>query len=81
MRTGGALAVLHNGPLFRITVPVQELAAWQQPEVHAHLRDTLRHLTGDNWHFTFIRAQGSAMNGIRQRTLHLATISNSPLLT
>lgn len=55
--------------LFRITVPVQELAAWQQPEVQAHLCDTLRHLTGDNWHFTFVRAQGLAVNGIRQRAL------------
>lgn len=55
--------------LFHITVPVQELAAWQQPEVQAHLHDTLRHLTGDDWHLSFVRTQDSAVNGMRQRTL------------
>lgn len=42
---------------------------WQQPAVQACLRDTLRHVTGDDWHFTFIQSQGSAVNGLRQRTL------------
>ena len=54
---------------FHITVPVLELAAWKQPEVQAHLRDTLHHLTGDDWHFSFVQATGSAENGTRQRTL------------
>jgi len=35
MRTGGALAVLHNVPAIPHHRPCQELAAWQQPEVHA----------------------------------------------
>jgi hypothetical protein len=54
---------------FKITIPVRELAAWQQPVVQACLRDTLRHLTGDNWQFSFIRAQDLAVDDLRQRTL------------
>ena len=54
---------------FHIIIPVQELAAWQQAGVQEYLRDTLRHLTGDDWRFSFVRAEGSTVNGIRQRTL------------
>lgn len=54
---------------FKITVPVQELAAWQQPDVQAHLRDALRHLTGDGWQFSFIQSKDTAVNSMRQRSL------------
>lgn len=54
---------------FHITIPVQDLAVWQRPEVLAPLCDTLRHLTGDNWRFSFVQASGSALNGTRQRSL------------
>ncbi len=52
-----------------ITLPVQELAAWNQPEVQAHLRNALRHLTGDDWRFSFVRTEDSAVNVMRQRAL------------
>ena len=54
---------------FQITLPVLELAAWQQPEVQTHLQNTLRHLTGDEWRFFFVQAVDSAVNGTRQGTL------------
>ena len=54
---------------FQITLPVLELAAWQQPEVQTHLQNTLRHLTGDEWRFFFVQAADSAVNGTRQCTL------------
>lgn len=54
---------------FCITVPVQELAIWQRPEVQTALRSMLRHLTGDSWHFTFVKARNSALNGTRQGAL------------
>ncbi len=52
---------------FLITVPVLELDVWQQPKVHAYLGETLRHLTGDDWHFSFVK--GSAVINHRQRSL------------
>lgn len=55
---------------FHITVPVQELETWQQPEVQAYLCDTLRHLTGDDWHFSFVQAErSSGESKSRQRSL------------
>lgn len=54
---------------FHVTIPVQELKAWQQPEVQACLSDTLCHLTGDDWHFSFVRAERPAANVARQRSL------------
>ncbi len=54
---------------FRVTLPVLELEAWEQPDVRMSLQDTLRHLTGDDWQFSFVPAGYSAENGARQRTL------------
>ena len=53
----------------QLTLPVQELAAWRRPGVQTHLHDTLRHLTGDQWHFSFIQAANSTANGSHQRAL------------
>lgn len=58
---------------FDITVPVVEWATWQQPEVQASLRAALRHLTGDEWHFTFVPWQGASVLGARQRLLPFGT--------
>lgn len=54
---------------FHITVPVWTLVQWQQPEVQTYLIDTLRHLTGDNWHFSFVQAVSSDPNNYRQHSL------------
>ena len=61
---------------FKITVPVVELAIWQQREVQASLCAALRHLTGDDWHFTFIQWQGQSALGSRQRSLPFGTKRN-----
>ena len=55
--------------LFHITVPVLEPAAWRQPGVQPRLQQTLRHLTGDDWHFSFVQAANSILNGMHQRPL------------
>lgn len=55
--------------LFHITVPVLELETWQQPDVRTYLIDTLRHLTGDDWLFSFIQSEKLVANEIRQRSL------------
>lgn len=52
---------------FLITIPVLELDVWQQPKVHVYLEETLSHLTGDDWHFSFVK--GSAVLNHRQRSL------------
>jgi 7-cyano-7-deazaguanine synthase in queuosine biosynthesis len=57
---------------FHITVPVLEPGTWQRPDVQAYLSDTLRHLTGDDWHFSFVHAESSAVNKPRQRSLPFA---------
>jgi len=54
---------------FHITVPVWELEHWQQPEIKKYLVETLRHLTGDNWHFSFVQAMSSGPNAHRQYSL------------
>lgn len=54
---------------FNVTVPVVELATWQQPEVQANLRAALRHLTADNWQFSFTEWQGESVLNERQRSL------------
>ena len=54
---------------FRIILPVLDLPAWKQLDVSAHLQDTLRHLTGDEWHFSFVQGSESAPNAARQRVL------------
>lgn len=58
---------------FNITVPVVEVATWQRLEVQASLRAALRHLTGDDWQFTFVPWQGRSVLGARQRSLPFGT--------
>ncbi|MBL8883743.1 MAG: 7-cyano-7-deazaguanine synthase [Hyphomicrobium sp.] len=58
---------------FSITVPVIEFATWQRPEVQASLRGALRHLTGDDWQFSFVPWQGQNVLGARQRSLPFGT--------
>lgn len=55
---------------FLITVPVMELDVWQQPKVQMYLSDMLRHLTGDNWNFSFVETRGTGVVGHRQRSLN-----------
>lgn len=52
-----------------ITVPVIQLSTWQAASVHQSLCDTLRHLTGDEWQFSFVQHQGAASGGSRQGPL------------
>lgn len=54
---------------FHITIPVLELGVWQQPDVQSCLSDTLRHLTGDHWRFSFISTENASSNQHRQRPL------------
>ena len=54
---------------FRVTLPVLERAAWEPPDVCMSLQETLRHLTGDDWQFSFVSARYSAEDDVRQRTL------------
>lgn len=54
---------------FHIIVPVRELETWQQMEVQSYLCDTLRHLTGDDWHFSFVQSNSTAETMPRQRAL------------
>lgn len=56
-----------------VTVPVVEVATWQRPEVRAWLRKTLRHLTGDDWQFTFVPWPGQNVLGAQQRSLPFGT--------
>lgn len=58
---------------FNITVPVVEVATWQRPEVQGSLRAALRHLTGDNWQFSFVPLQSQNALGARQRSLPFGT--------
>jgi 7-cyano-7-deazaguanine synthase in queuosine biosynthesis len=58
---------------FKITVPVAELATWQRQEVQERLRAALKHLTGDDWHFTFVPQQSQSAQGARQRPLPFGT--------
>lgn len=52
-----------------ITIPVFELTVWQNAKVQRSLVDTLRHLTGDLWRFSFLRNEGKAICEGRQRPL------------
>ena len=54
---------------FHITVPVLERDVWQQQNVQASLSDMLRHLTGDDWQFSFVEARSSVVVSHRQRSL------------
>jgi hypothetical protein len=54
---------------FHVIVPVIELATWQDATVQHSLCDTLRHLTGDEWRFSFVRHEGVATSKPRQGPL------------
>lgn len=52
-----------------ITVPVMVLEVWQKLEVKRCLADVLSHLTGDDWCFSFVKAENQVAIGHRQRSL------------
>lgn len=52
-----------------VTIPVLDVQGWKKPKVIARLRETLRHLTGDDWHFAFTPAINMAPIGSRQAPL------------
>lgn len=52
-----------------VTIPVLELATWLDANVQQNLCDTLRHLTADEWQFSFVRNEGGATDKPRQRPL------------
>ena len=52
-----------------LTVPVVELAIWLDANVQQNLRDTLRHLTGDDWQFSFVKSTNVVPAAARQRPL------------
>ena len=56
-----------------VTMPVIDLATWQKPIVQANLRSVLRHLTCDEWHFTFVQAKNRSPIGERQGILDFPT--------
>jgi hypothetical protein len=53
----------------KIIVPVIELSTWQDPQVYQSLHDTLRHLTGDEWRFSFVQQKGAPSEASRQGPL------------
>lgn len=59
----------HWARQFHVTVPVIELATWQDAAVQQSLSDALRHLTGDEWRFNFVRHEGAATSKPRQGPL------------
>lgn len=61
-----------------VTIPVHEIATWQDGDVQHNLRNTLRHLTGDEWDFTFTRSDGDAMTKSRPR--HLFPLQHKELV-
>ncbi|MEP5438634.1 MAG: hypothetical protein ABJQ08_18555 [Paracoccaceae bacterium] len=56
-----------------VTMPVIDLATWQKPIVQANLRSVLRHLTCDEWLFTFVQAKNRSPIGERQGLLRFPT--------
>lgn len=52
-----------------VTIPVIELSVWQDNNVRQSLVDTLRHLTGDAWQFSFVHHEGAATSKPRQGPL------------
>ena len=43
--------------LLELTIPITELAIWQDPDVSSNLVRVLRHLTCDTWRFNFVQAR------------------------
>lgn len=56
-----------------VTMPVIDLATWQKPAVQVNLRSVLRHLTCDDWYFTFVQATNRSPIGNRQGVLDFPT--------
>lgn len=56
-----------------VTMPVIDLSTWQKPVVQANLRSVLRHLTCDDWSFTFVQATNRSPIGERQGVLDFPT--------
>ena len=52
-----------------VTIPVIDLTTWQKPDVMESIQGSLRQLTGDTWHFTFLQAKSLSPIGTRQRAL------------
>ena len=63
---------------FQITLPVLEPATWKQAAVQVPLQDTLRHLTGDEWHLSFVQSADSAAVGCASACCRSATTGISP---
>ena len=53
-----------------VTVPVIDLEAWQDSEVLESLHNVLRHLTCDDWKWTFVKAKNPSPIGERQGALN-----------
>ena len=64
-----ARSAYHWSRSISVTIPVLELATWLDAHVQQNLRDTLRHLTGDEWQFTFIQNGSGGTDKPRQRPL------------
>lgn len=56
-----------------VILPMIDLATWQDPNVQASLRSVLRHLTCDEWHFTFVEARNQSPISERQGILDFST--------
>lgn len=54
---------------FHITAPVRELEAWLDEKTQQNLCDALRHLTGDNWRFSFVSYRSTDQSEQRQMPL------------
>ena len=64
-----ARANTHWARHIHVTAPVIELSIWQDASIAHNLCDTLRHLTGDEWRFSFVRHEGAATSKPRQGPL------------
>lgn len=56
-----------------VTMPVIDLSTWQKRVVQRNLRSVLRHLTCDEWSFTFVQATNRSPIGERQGVLDFPT--------
>lgn len=63
----------HWARKLHIIVPVVELSVWSDESIGQQLCTTLRHLTGDEWRFSFVRWEGDASKDDRQRPLFFDT--------
>lgn len=63
----------HWARKFHIVVPVVELGVWRDESIGRQLCTTLRHLTGDEWRFSFVKWEGDVSEDDRQRPLFFDT--------